>query len=300
MDESYKIQLKNNTNNSEVFEKNKDHILEVVDYILESLDFHVNIDIVVDDLTKRNHLSTSEVLDGSMTVKKNNYIVYLSIDVLKNVENDNGLDLDVTLFHEFGHIYDHYHVTHSKYYHKNPMKVKQKNFYDFGVSIGWNFWTEFHAYYFQFKEFRKYINYPTLLSLVKEFKTLQSDLAKIKEDLKNIKSVKKLDLQPYISRVKFFSYEIARFMAASSGGKRKYYEYSDKTTNTPEFNQFCTIYDGLVTRILKLFTNTYGKGMQTKLFNIGDWIIRKLYIPLCIEPIKHKGHPKLAFVLYKQ
>ena len=49
-------------------------------------------------------------------------------------------------------------------------------------------------------------------------------------------------------------------------------------------------------RAAEMFSNTYGKGMARKLANIGDYIIRKVYMDFDIMPVKHKGH--IAFAYY--
>ena len=46
-----------------------------------------------------------------------------------------------------------------------------------------------------------------------------------------------------------------------------------------------------------MFINTHGKGMASKLWNIGDYLIRTFYVKYNIIPEKMKGH--IVLVHYK-
>ena len=49
--------------------------------------------------------------------------------------------------------------------------------------------------------------------------------------------------------------------------------------------------------IIKMFTNTHGKGMATKLWGIGYYLIRTFYVKYNIFPEKMKG--RIVLVYYK-
>ncbi len=54
------------------------------------------------------------------------------------------------------------------------------------------------------------------------------------------------------------------------------------------------IIDGLYRRIVPMLTNTYGKGEARKMFNLGDYIMRRIYCRLGCGIVKSDGKAHLA------
>ncbi len=296
---NHNIQIFNESEDNELFEKYKEVILETVTILAESnFDFDIELDIIVKKaLTNKNEV-IDEVDAAYMTInKKGKYILCVTLDSLERYEKDNGFDLDNCIYHEMVHIFDAYKILNNKYYKFNPLLVKQKNMYDFVLKHGYSFWTEFFAYYHTYKTFYKYQeSYPTFLKLVKWYEKLEQDNQYIQYLLKT-KSKKEMYNAAYDfeNDITQFVYAIAKHLAGLIKGRPNNTKYCAKTRAKKSFRYMEKVCSGLLTRIVPMFTNTYGKGMLTKLKNIGVFIINKLYINFNVYPLKHRGRIRLGF-----
>lgn len=54
-------------------------------------------------------------------------------------------------------------------------------------------------------------------------------------------------------------------------------KYKFKTNNTKEYKYVIKLRNGLVKYTTKLFTNTYGKGLARKLYDLGYYIYINIY-----------------------
>lgn len=66
-------------------------------------------------------------------------------------------------------------------------------------------------------------------------------------------------------------------------------KYKFKTKNTKEYKYVIKLRNGLVKYTTKLFTNTYGKGLAHKLYDLGYYIYINIYDHFNIWQCKHLG-----------
>ncbi len=293
------IIFENESANTAFVEKYKDDIIKHVKAIVEnSFDFDIVLIVRIKDIeTKENYVNKETICGYSTWRKDGSYVVCLSSESLERIRWDNGLDIAIAICHELGHIYDMYHVMNNKYYKINPLMCKQTNINDYIIQQGWNFWTEFFAYYFTFKEFKNLHDYPTFHQLLIGYQHLLEQY-KFLEPRLDDKTKKIKDLaDKHIEEIKLFIYALAKYLAGSIMGKPKYYKVKVTKENKKTVSELNKIMERLYGLIIKMFTNTHGKGMATKLWKIGDYLIRTFYVKYNIFPEKLKGHIVLAYYM---
>lgn len=291
----HNVKLIDKSNNKKIVNNNKKYILESIMSIMDkTFDFDMELDLIITEINENIKFVKDEYVNGYSTIKNEKFTIVINFDVIKNIENDNGLDFSITIIHELGHIYDIYHTLNNKYYNANPLKTRQKTYFDFIVSQGYSVWTEFFAYYFTFKYFKNY-DYPTFLDLVKAYENLENYHKKINAFPSNQIEEKQNMIDEFVNNIKEFLYCTAKYIAGMVKGTRKYYKYCDKTTSKKSFQKVEHLCNGLLNRIYKFFSNTHGKGLKNKLYNLGDYIIKNIYVKFYIFPKKLRKYVYFAF-----
>ena len=294
-----KIIFENESANTALVEKYKDDILKHVKAIVEnSFEFDIVLIVRITDIeTKENYVNKETTCGYSTWRKDGSYVVCFNSESLERIEWDNGLDIAIAIRHELGHIYDMYHVMNNKYYKINPLKLRQKDINDYVIQQGWDFWTEFSAYYFTFEEFKGLHNYPTFHQLligyqhlIEQYKYLEPRLDDKTNEIKNL-------ADKHIEEIKQFIYALAKYLAGSIMGKPRYYKVKITKDNKKIVDELDKIIERLYGLTVKMFTNTHGKGMATKLWNLGNYLIRAFYVKCNIIPEKMKGY--IVLVYYK-
>ena len=293
------IIFENESANTALVEKYKDDIIKHVKAIVEcSFDFDIVLRVKIKDIeTKENYVNKETICGYSTWRKDGSYVVCFNSESLERIEWDNGLDIAIAICHELGHIYDMYHVINNKYYKINPLICKQTNINDYIIQQGWNFWTEFFAYYFTFKEFKNLHDYPTFHQLLIGYQHLIEQYKFLEPRLDNkTKNIKDL-ADKHIEEIEQFVYALAKYLAGSIIGKPRYYKVKVTKENKKAVGELNRIIERLYRHLIKMFINTHGKGMATKLWNIGDYLIRTFYVNYNIIPEKMKG--RIVLVHYK-
>lgn len=292
------IELINKSKETELFEKYKDQIWEMLNEISNGFDFSLNLKVYVFDYESKKGFVNGEEECGFSTITKYGQMIGIYSSMLKLVEYDGGLNLYSSLFHEFAHVFDHHHVLKNPYCKINPMKLSKKTMEDFVFSCGYNFWTEFFAYYKNFyyiEEEREH--YPTILMITKAYKNLNERC----EDILNHASQNSINFQKkvgdFMNDVDEFVYALSKHLAGSIL-KNKAYSYCEKTKNSKEFRQVSIISKRLLGKIAPLFKNTYGRGMVNKIGWLGKCVIDNVYVKFNIYP--KQGKKQTEFVMYKE
>ena len=295
-----KIIFENESSNITLVEKYKNDVIEQVKNIVEcSFDFDIVLKIKIIDFEIKENFVNKETICGYSTWKKDrSYLVCFSSESLARIERDNGLDIAISICHELGHIYDLYHILNNKYYKINPLVLRQKDIDDYIIQQGWNLWTEFFAYYFTFKEFKELHNYPTFHQLligyqhlIEQYKYLEPRLDDKTKEIKDL-------ADKHIKEIEQFMYALAKYLAGNIMGKPRHYKIKVTNENKRQAKELCKIIERIYSLVLKMFTNTHGKGMTTKLWNLGEYLIRTFYVKYDIFPKKMKGH--IVLVYYKK
>lgn len=291
------IIFSNESNKNKLVEKNKSLIIDRIKSFMDChFDFNLKLHVIIKDFNSEINYVNKETDCGYSTWKKDgSFVICLSTESLRRIKYDQGLDLDTSIYHELCHIYDFYHVMNNKHYKINPLYLKQKNIKNYVIREGWNFWTEFFAYYFTFREFKEFHNYPTTHQIVVAYQKLikQNNIihTKIKEQEYGIQEL----CNKHIEDINQFKYALAKHLAGCIMGKRKYYKIKITEKNEKYVKEINKITQRLLKLISELIINTYGKGMARKLFNLGHYIIKTFYVKYDIIPIKHKGYIALAY-----
>lgn len=289
------VELINDSEEKELFEKHKDYVLEIANHFLSSFDFSANLKIYVADIGSEKEFVNGEIADASSSITKYGHVIILSSMLLRLTEKDGGLRLGVSLLHELAHVYDHHHILHSPYCKFNPMKLSQKNVDDLVFACGYHFWTEFFAYYKTFNYFHEEReNYPTFLKLVKAYRNLKEKHVEVsKYYLSNRKQTSRKFLL-FKSDIDDFVYALAKYMAGAVN-KQKNIEYCEKTKNMKEFEEVDRIIQRLYVKVTPIFTNVYGRGMVNKIGWLGNRIIVNIYEKFNVYPVQ--GRKRAQFSL---
>lgn len=296
MSYKYNLEIKNESGNAEIFEQYLEDIrAHIYNELTQCFDFNINLLVIFRDLDNETNFVNQETTNGGSVYYKKRYIILLNINSLKRIPFDRGLDFAIAVRHELAHIYDFYHTLHNKFYKFQSLSKKSyHSVFDMIINIGWRFWSEFFAYYHTFKKFKNEHNYPTMLQIVSSYELLIEQYeclmaAGYSEDDECQKKAQSL-----LGNIEDFVYAISKFMSGYLFGKKKNYDYCDKTAGKKSFIQVQRLIDGLYRRIVPMLTNTYGKGEARKMFNLGDYIMRRIYCRLGCGIVKSDGKAHLA------
>lgn len=286
---NHKISIINQTRKKRLFEKYKDDIYDYIMWVIGGFDFKLDLTVYVKNYKKDKHTISTEIEDARMTIVNKKLAILLSEEVLKSMPYDGGEMLALSLFHELAHIYDYYHVTHNKYFKVNPIYKKQTSFARFIVSKAWELWTEYYAYYKTYRYYKKEAGCLTFLKLVKAYQKL----CKQHEELMKLgfKELKRCNRHycEFIASAEHFLYLSAKYCAGYVTGKVRLYEYSDKIMESECFEFVDDFIYRLYKKISPLHTNTYGKKMAQRLFELGKYVCQKLFEKFNIYPVKENG-----------
>lgn len=301
MEEKYKFKVKiiNKTREKDLVKLWGNAIKELaIDIMEDYFDFSCNLNIVIKNLNKDKNFVTGEVVNGycRKNMSKNDYTIALNINSLKLIRYDEGLDIYSTYIHELTHIYDIHHIINNKYYSINPQSIKHKTFSSFFIYYGWLYWTEFYAYYNTYK-FENDQTYPRLKQLITSWKKLENEYTQIIDNLENqTKNIGKQKFKDFVTKVEQFTYIFAKYNAGCCFNYSNY-QYCEKTKNTKEYKYIVKLRKGLLKHTEKLLTNTYGKGLARKLYNLGYYIYVNIYDHFNIWPCKYWGSIKQGVYL---
>lgn len=140
-------------------------------------------------------------------------------------------------------------------------------------------------------------DYPTFHQLLIGYQHLTNQYNFLEPNLDDkTKKIRNL-ADKHIEEINQFIYALAKYLAGNTMGKPRYYKVKITKENKKIVNELNRIIERLYSLIIKLFTNTYGRGLATKLWNIGDYLIRNFYVKYNIFPEKMKGH--IVLIYYK-
>lgn len=294
---NHEIIFENETDHKELVEQHKKMIVDCVKQIAKTnFDFDIKLRIKIRDIEERENFVNKEVDAGYMRIEKDkSWTLCIGINSLERIEHDKGLDLDKVIYHEMAHIYDLYHIRHNKFYRLNPGFTTQKRHVDYAIHVGWVFWTEFWAYYQMFVYLPFLKEYPTYFQLVKGYEKICKQYDKIKPFVfANDKSVQG-ECEDHIEKIEAFTYTVAKYLAGSLEGKKRYHKVLETKQNKKYMNAIDKITIKLAMLSTRMFVNPYGKGTARKLFDIGTYILENIYAKFLIFPKKKNGHIVLAY-----
>ena len=131
--------------------------------------------------------------------------------------------------------------------------------------------------------------------MVRQYKELKKISAYIEKNIDN-RSKEFLDkCNELFEGTKNFIYFCAMFLAKIYSFKNIKYHYSDKTLKDKDFQYIKKFLNKLNSLTLKMGYGTYGRYMDKRLYNLGDYILDNIYIPLGFRVAQKRK--KVGFVI---
>ncbi len=186
--------------------------------------------------------------------------------------------IEGSMYHEFIHILDAHCASNTLGI--NPLCFKRKTKDDFLLGFGYDFWTEFYAYYKSFKHYRNDFKCPSMFYMIQFLRRL------IKKEYMLSKDIKEELYDDVLNDIYGLRYLLAQHMAALAQGATSYYKYCDKTLNSNEYKYLMKVMDGIKKYISKMLHGTYGKHMKLRLIKLGEYIYKKIYAPFGMELVE--------------
>ena len=292
----YDLEIRNETDKNEIFDKYKDIVYEhILAEIGDFFNFDLDLLVVFREIDKEKKFINDETLNGGTTIIENRYAIILNITSLEKIPNDGGFDFALSVRHELLHIYDLHHAMHNRRHPINPLYRSYKTLKDFTISKGWMVWTEFHAYFLTYKEFSEGYDCPTLLQIVDGYERLTLQFQKIKL-IKNFDAEEsKTMVLDFIDDIEDFTYFTAKYLAGVSFCDAQNEACDEKTQERDSYKTVNEIFIKIMKKLLPLVRNAYGIGMAKKLYNFGEYLLEAVYAEFNIFPVDCGGKILFAY-----
>lgn len=293
---NYNLEIRNETDKEEIFNKYKQLIYEhIMNEINDSFNFNLDLLVVFREIDGNKKLINRETLNAETTLIENRYAIILNIDSLEILPEDGGCELAISICHELCHIRDLHLLMHNKHYSVNPLINNYKTLKDFTISRGWLFWTEFHAYSITYKSFKDEYESITFLQIEKGYQDLKKQLEEIKNisDFETKKS--KSTLHNFKKNIEDFIYFIAKYLACIifKNDDSDIPEENKADSNFPEqINKICS---ESINKLLPLIRRDYGWGLAKKLYNVGKYLLENIYEDFNMLTVAREGSILFAY-----
>lgn len=242
------------------FKKYKDIVKYVILECLKQFEFPVNIDVIFTNLQITD--SKIDILNKTLAMvrrSKKRYKLFIGVE---GVASSTIQGLEGSVFHEIAHIYDML-----SFENIGITQIFQNTFYtfdDYFLDFGYNFWTEYYAYYLTFRQFNAIENF-TFYKLVCKYKKMKKINAKFNEKRANTDFV----------FIKDFIYYCAAFMASFHAKALVDRAYCKKTLKDKDFIFVRKFINGTVPYLLKLRRRS-SKKQAKLLIKLGKYLFKKL------------------------
>ena len=290
---NYNLEIRNETDKDEIFNKYKQTVYEhILAEISDLFDFNLDLLVVFREIEKKK-LINGETYNAGTTLIEDKYAIILNIASLEKLPYDGGCDLAISIRHELCHVHDLYILMNNKQYPLNPALNNHKTLKDFTISKGWLFWTEFHAYYITYKIFKDEYKVVAYSEIEKAYGKLKKQLDKIKI-ISNFETKKSKNmLRNFKESIGDFIYLIAKYL----GGcifKDNDAEHRSITENNSS-KRVCEICNKSLDKLSPLVRKDYGRGLTKKLYNLGKYLITDIYEEFDMFTIDHEGSILFAY-----
>lgn len=292
-----KISLRNYSKDKERYKKYRKQLLEILKRV--SADFSIEITVLVKILD----LSKGYTLDGKsareniayVLMKKDYAMLSISSSVFDMFENNQELDLEIVLYHEFIHMYDLTSISHLSYFKNCSVdEINLNTKQNYNIKAGIHFWSEFIAYLKTYQNYRKWYK---LYTNPCELEYIYLSIIDKLDIAKNATSYKKkgLLIKDIFETIDIFAYNFALYIASMFGGDRRRIKDKGKYYNKDSMEVIMKIIDDLVIYIRKLIhtlnTNKFVKNLE----KLGHYINYKIYNRFGCKIKKDNGNYIMAF-----
>lgn len=292
---NYNLEICNETNKDEIFNKYRQIIYEhILAEISDLFDFGLDLLVVFREIEKRK-LINGETYNAGTTLIDGKYAIIINIASLEKLPYDGGCDLAISIRHELCHVYDLHVLMNNKYYSVNPVLNNQKTLKDFTISKGWLFWSEFHAYYITYKTFKDEYKVIAFSEIEKAYGKLKKQLDKIKNisDFETKKS--KNMLRNFKESIEDFIYLVAKYLGGCIFKDDDVSRRGDDETENNFSEWIDKIFRKLLNKSFPLVRKDYGRGLARKLYKLGKYLLTDIYGEFSMFPIYQEGSILFAY-----
>ncbi|MDE6585063.1 MAG: hypothetical protein K2K80_00075 [Clostridia bacterium] len=275
---NYNIEIRNETDKDEIFNKYKQTVYDhIFGEISGSFNFDLDLLVVFKEIPEDKQFINEETYNAGTTLIEDRFAIILNILSLEKLPDDGGLDLTISICHELCHVYDLYLVTHNKYYSVNPLPYSQKSLKDLTISKGWLFWTEFHAYFLTYKYFNDEYSCPTFSQIVNGYEELTNQFATIQaiDDFESEESIAKIE--KFKDNIDDFIYFTAKYLAGSIFKEKKNNTDEEQVTTHDFYEQVNNICYHSTSKLIPLLRKAHGMRLTKKLYNLGKYLLTNIY-----------------------
>lgn len=293
---NYNLEIRNETDKDEIFNKYKQMIYEhILEEINGSFDFNLDLLVVFREIDEDRMFINEETYNAGTTLIENRYAIILNIASLEKLPDDGGCDLAISIHHELCHVYDLHLIMHNKYYSVNPLINNYNKIKDFAISKGWAFWTEFHAYYLTYKRFKEEYDCPTFSQIVNGYEELKKQLEEIKNiaDLETEQS--KTTLRNFKENIEDFIYIMAKYLAGSAFVEEESEMSDENATESEVSERIDEICGKSLSKLLPLVRKARGICLAKKLYNLGKYLLEDIYGEFNMFTIDREGSILFAY-----
>ena len=289
--------LNNLSKKKALFKELKDNVLCEASALLKLIDEPIKVTINIVDNLEDNCAFNDVNTNGYVYYQGHHaFTINVLVSSLEDVKTDGGLTICSLLAHEFAHIRDKLNFLKSDLKFLKDVDKKPRTYKEFLRNVGYDFWTEFYAYRFMFKNFQE-VPYSSFLNLVKQYEQLCEEKEKIAPLI--IKSGKHdAKIRSYCENAFLFVYLIARFLAGDIYGKRKYYDYAESTKSKPSFKYVDRLVRIIVKRIKPMMNEKHGKRKAYAITNLGYYLMEEFYHKFNMYAIKKNNY--FFFAVYDE
>lgn len=262
---------------------------EIKKYIKELVDVNFTKDIsvlirIVDLPEDKLSIGDKEKNLADMYREQKRYVIRLDRKVLEDLSSGNIYTMYLSIYHEIAHVLDAESYLNSKYAKINPFCKSQKSYENYVAWVGWKFWTEFNAYSMSYNKFGEWEALPEFSSIYTWWMYLEERFPIVQEKMYNQTDDAYECLNAFINDIWALVYAFAKYFGGLVEGKKTHYTPPNNPEENEAYRKMMKIASGFCSRLEKLDTNTYGKGMHKKLVMLGDYIIVKFMLPFYIYP----------------
>jgi len=267
MEKNINIRVRNKNLDKQLFKKYEQFIYDTCKILCKALNENIVINIVLENRRKGFH---GDRIGADASRQKKSFLIRLfSVNFESNDEDFIKQSIEETLHHEFVHVFDIIKT------HKNPdckfkPDTKIRNTREFILQLGFNFWTEFHAFNLTMHNFEQDFKVDSFYSVYKNYKELKLEFEGLYVQNRTKENIKKID--DYLNRAKEFIYLLSYYCAASHYKDFNIKQYRKKTQSDEKFIFIVKFVCDSLLICDKLYVGMFGKHQEERLFELGKLI----------------------------
>lgn len=230
------------------------------------------------------------VISAFVKTQKEQFRICIYSDFIKKFIFKNKNYFTSVIMHEFAHVHDIYSCIYSKKCPYNP-ESPPKSEDEYYMRLGFDFWTEFFAFSVVYQAY-KTKDYPTIKTVI----TQSAKVRALLDDFETKPCQKKYSL--FIGAAKNLVYLFANTLAGYKFAVSRYYKYSEKTKQNPDYTFVVDFMKELNSLIYKMKLHKHNKSFKKNIHKLGKFIFECIYEQMGLEIFEKEnktysiGYPK--------